>query len=174
MRMTTLQELIQRTESLQHRAEDLQRALDQLAGELTRHREALAARLGTSNHLAVVVAPAAEDVEPEPTAAQDADAERRSLPRRRGNPIPVVIRRSVADAEHVPGWVIDRSPEGLCVLADQEVNVGALVSVRPTHHAEGLQWFPARVCNCRLERSAWILGCQFIEELSWDELRLFN
>lgn len=173
--MTTFEELLQRTDSLQHRVEDLQTALDQLAGELTRHREVLASRLRTSNHLAVVVAPADDGAQCEPTAAQDAaDEERRSLPRRRGNPIPVLIRRAAADTEHVPGWVIDRSPEGLCVLADQEVNVGALVSVRPTHHVDGLQWFPARVCNCRLERSAWILGCQFVEELSWDELRLFN
>ncbi len=173
--MNTLHEMVRRTEWLQHRVDDLQQALDHLAAELTRHREELAVRLGARNSPAVVVAPADEDAEPETVSGQDADdAERRSLPRRRGNPVPVLIRRSADDAEHVPGWVIDRSPEGLCVLADQEVSVGALVSVRPTHHAEALQWFPARVCNCRLERSAWILGCQFIEELSWDELRLFN
>lgn len=171
--MNAIHEMVRRIDWLQHRVEDLHQALDHLSAELTRHREELAAHLGARNIPAVVLAPADDDAEPETTTGQD-DAERRSLPRRRGNPVPVVLRRSPDDPEHVPGWVIDRSPEGLCVLADQEVNVGALVSVRPTYHAEALQWFPARVCNCRLERSAWILGCQFIDELSWDELRLFN
>ncbi len=172
--MSTLQELIQRTEWLQHQVEEQQQTLDRLHGELVRHREELSARLDEPSHLPAVIS--AADAEPEPitTADQDAESNRRSLPRRRGNPVPILIRRSATDAEPIAGWVIDRSPEGLCVLADREANVGALLSIRPTHHAEALQWFPIRIRNCRLERSAWILGCQFIQELSWDELRLFN
>lgn len=173
--MDTLQELIQRTEWLQHQVEELRQTVDRLHGDLAGHREALVAQLGAPGGPEALVASDDEEPEPMMTADQEASgSNRRSLPRRRGNPIPVLIRRSATDPENMPGWVIDRSPEGLCLLADQQVSVGALLSVRPTYHAEGLQWFPVRVQNCRLERSAWILGCRFVEELSWDELRLFN
>jgi hypothetical protein len=174
-RVNTLQDLIQRTEWLQHQVHEQQQTLDRLSSELTRHREALYAHLGEPQHPAAITCCNADEPEPITSTDQDAsDADRRSLPRRRGNPIPVVIRRSATDPDHFSGWVIDRSPEGLCILAEKEVNVGGVLSIRPTHHAEAPRWFSVRVRNCRLERSAWILGCQFVQELSWDELRLFN
>jgi hypothetical protein len=99
------------------------------------------------------------------------DQERRALPRRRGHPVAVLIARSDVPGSPSHGWVVDRSPEGLCVVSEEAIPASSWIRVRSTDHPRGSEWFEVEVRNCRPERNVWILGCQFRSVLSWSELR---
>jgi hypothetical protein len=101
--------------------------------------------------------------------------ERRTLPRRRGHPVAVDIASSQEGASSpLPGWAIDRSPDGLCIVTEHFLPVGTLARVRPAASAVDAAWFDVEVRNCRAERNRWVLGCQFLQALSWVDLRLFS
>ena len=181
--MHELESLIQQTEGLRDQVETMQQMLQQLAGQVRAHQDTLRVKL-------IQVTPEEEDdIHQAPTLllselrAPDpetgpggtaGDQNRRHIPRRKGHPVPVLISQPQTRAEPVQGWVIDRSPEGLCVVADEEVSVGAVLNIRPVHHFAQLNWYPVEVRNCRPERAIWILGCQFTQKLSWNDLRLFS
>src|SRR6202023_995109 len=79
----------------------------------------------------------------EPELGQD--EERRALPRRRGNPVGVLICPSDVPGSPFHGWVVDRSPEGLCIVAEEAVPIAVWLRVRPTDHPAGTDWFEGEV-----------------------------
>lgn len=177
--MDDLHELFQRTERLQHQVEGLQEALDRLRAELVAHRETLAARLDLrdANSQPPPACPLSDLTDPlseSPITPAGAASGRRALPRRRGNPIPVLIGDPRQPSTAVRGWVLDRSPDGLSLLTDEAVPVGTRLQVRPVHDLPVLKWFTVEVRHCHPERNVWILGCHFDRALSWDDLRLFS
>ena len=100
---------------------------------------------------------------------QGGGSERRVAPRRRGNPIAVLVSDAEAAVEPVRGWVMDRSAGGLGLELEEEgeVDVGTILSVRP---AEGsyVPWVKVEVRSCRRIKSAWRLGCQYLRPPSAD------
>src|SRR5262249_48872475 len=169
-----LQQLIERTEWLYDQVETLQQTIQEIQAQIQTQREVLAALAcqggEPSSSPAAWVTPefAGEDA----TAATSGGPSRRSIPRRRGNPVPVLITSSQSPWETRKGWVIDRSPEGLCVVADDPETAGARLNLQPVQTLGNLHWFPVEVRNCRPERGIWILGCRFSQKLSWSDLRL--
>lgn len=109
----------------------------------------------------------------ESAAAPAGASDRRGMPRRRGNPASVLISRADT-GDSFQGVVADRSPDGLCLIVDQEVESGALLRVRPLHAPSDTTWFPVEVRSCRPELKIWIVGCRFTQRLTWSNLRLFG
>jgi hypothetical protein len=180
--MDEIEDLIQRTEGLRDQVQTMQEMLQQLAGQLQAHLAALQSQHaairteveGGIHEAPTVLLTDLRAHDPESGPATNGDPNRRTVPRRKGQPVPVLISYPHEKAEPVQGWVIDRSPDGLCLVADEALTVGALVNVRPTHNFANLTWYPVEVRNCRPERDIWILGCQFVRKLSWNDLRLFS
>jgi hypothetical protein len=106
--------------------------------------------------------------------------ERRTTPRRHGNLVAVIVSKAVSpnefdrDASSMNGWVINRSGGGLCLLTDEEVAPGTVLTVTPNLGPTTFEWIRVQVKSCRPERKSWLLGCQFLEKLSWDDLRPFG
>ncbi|MBY0524393.1 MAG: PilZ domain-containing protein [Gemmataceae bacterium] len=184
-------DLIEQTEKRLAETESLQLTLKELQLELTAYRELLTQKLtllrseddGTSEE-AIPQRPAARTPEARPsrataaapvaTAPTDAGEERRTAPRRRGNPVSVQVSDANARTEPFQGWVVDRSSGGLRLLVDQSVSAGTVLSVRPTKAHPSFPWVQVKVRSCRPERSSWNLGCQFVAKLSWAELQVFG
>jgi hypothetical protein len=100
---------------------------------------------------------------------QRSGSERRGAPRRRGNPIAVLVSDAKAEVEPVHGWVTDRSASGLGLELDEEgqVEVGTILSVRPVE-GSSVPWVKVEVRSCRRIQSAWRLGCQYLRPPSAD------
>lgn len=111
--------------------------------------------------------PVEEEAEPE-------SSERRSAPRRAGNPVSVQITNPNVKSEGFQGWVVDRSSSGLRLLVDQAVPLDTVLNVRPAKALPSVAWVPVLVRSCRPERNSFNLGCQFVNKLSWTELQMFG
>jgi serine/threonine protein kinase len=120
--------------------------------------------------------PAAADPKPAPAVPPGTKelSERRSHPRRAGNPIPVLILDSFHPDEPLHGWVMDRSPGGVGLLVEDALEVDTLVQMRPDVPHLQTFWLQVRVVYCQRERLRWRVGCQFVKKLSWEELRVFG
>jgi hypothetical protein len=70
--------------------------------------------------------------------------------------------------------LINRSPNGWCLVGDQPVAVGTVLSVQPAQSQANLRWFPVEVHDCRPEQGMWIVDCQFVQLLSPADLSLFT
>jgi hypothetical protein len=169
--MHDLQALIERTQSLQEQVDALRQSAERLQAELRGQADALAKYLPPAS----ASAPAQAKVTGVAAGAHHADeSERRTTPRRRGNPVAALVAQPGAALPAQHGWVVDRSPDGVSLILHQETAVGTRFRVRPDHPLVGSNWFEVEVRNCRPERNIWILGCQFTRKLSWSELRLFS
>src|SRR5438105_2132799 len=58
--------------------------------------------------------------------------ERRTAPRRQGNPVPVAVAAGNEGAETLRGLVLDRSLGGLRLSLDHDIEEGAVVRLRPS------------------------------------------
>jgi len=110
---------------------------------------------------------------PVPTSPEPS-TERRGSPRRKGNPVSVLVSLDIPGANPVESWIVDRSRGGLCLLLDEPRTVGTVLKVRPSKAGPGARWVQVEVRSCRPERSSFRVGCQFLEELSWSQLQLFG
>jgi serine/threonine protein kinase len=116
-------------------------------------------------------------VDPKPPAGPSREAEyaeRRTYPRRAGNPIPVLILDSYHPDEPLHGWVMDRSQGGVGLLVEDALEVETVVEMRPDLPHLQTFWLQVRVVYCYRERLRWHVGCQFVKKLSWEELRFFG
>lgn len=155
--------LIEQTERLMTQVDSLQQAVRQLQSDLNSHILALGQHLGRISKKG--------PAQPmRPLATQ----ERRSTPRRRGNPISVSIANGTREANPYQGWVVDRSAGGLRLLVDEAVPAGTLLNVRPTKASPSFPWVQVKVKSCYPERKSWNLGCQFVQKVSWEDLQLFG
>jgi hypothetical protein len=118
---------------------------------------------------------------PRPKAASAAQtaggngSERRTMPRRPGNPVEVRVADTYDPAEPLTAWVVDRSPEGMCLVSSSPVTAGTVVRVSPASQlgSAGAS-VDLEVRHCRREESIWILGCRSTAPLTWSQLRLFS
>jgi hypothetical protein len=117
--------------------------------------------------------PRAEPLEPV-EFDEEPPAERRSAPRRAGNPLSVQITNAKVKGETLEGWIVDRSSGGIRLLVDQAMEPGTLLNVRPTKAHPSLGWVEVKVRSCSPERNSFKIGCQFINKLTWAELQMFG
>jgi hypothetical protein len=101
-------------------------------------------------------------------------SEQRQGVRRKGNPIEVLISDAEAEEAPVRGWVLDRSVNGLCLLVDEEIAVGTVLSVKPRQSPPGMPWIRAEVRNCKKDNTGYQAGCQFVSTPPWGILLLFG
>jgi hypothetical protein len=113
--------------------------------------------------------------EPDPFV-QGGSNERRTAPRRRGNPVSVLVSDAEVVVEPVRGWVLDRSGTGLGLelLEEGEVAIGTILSIRPTEASEHVPWVRIEVRNRQKVGTTWRLGCQFVKPPAWDVLMRFG
>jgi hypothetical protein len=100
--------------------------------------------------------------------------ERRATPRRQGNVVSVTLTGPQGRDHSLSGWVMNRSGGGLCLLVDEEVSPGTVLTVTPHLGLSVFEWIQVEVKSCRPERKSWLLGCQFLHKHSWDDLRPFG
>jgi hypothetical protein len=100
--------------------------------------------------------------------------DRRTSRRRVGNPISIYIADEMAVAEPIPGWVMDRSSTGLGLWVDEEEPVGTLLRVRPVKTKDPDWWTQVVVRHCRAESGRYVVGCQFVDRVPWNQLKLFG
>jgi hypothetical protein len=93
---------------------------------------------------------------------------------RRGNPVSVSVIPAGEDTEPSPGWVVARSAAELHVLTDEAVEVGSILTVRPTKAAIPFPGVPVKVIRCHQERNQWVIECQTLQKLSGAFLQLFG
>ncbi|MBY0527510.1 MAG: PilZ domain-containing protein [Gemmataceae bacterium] len=155
--------LIEQTERLLSRVDALQQDMRQLQADLNSHILALGQHLNRASKR-----PGPSPIKP--LSSQ----ERRSTPRRKGNPVSVAIADAADESETIQGWVLDRSAGGLRLLVDEAVPAGTLLSVRPSKAPPSFPWVQVKVKSCYPERKSWNLGCQFVQKMSWEDLQLFG
>jgi hypothetical protein len=103
--------------------------------------------------------------------------EKRTSPRRRGNPVKVLLTDADATWEPKEVWVLDRSMGGLCLRVETGAApaVGTVLSVRAASAPKGVPWTQVEVKSCRQEgNGSWELGCRFLKTPSWSVLLLFG
>jgi hypothetical protein len=161
--MDKIDHLIEQSERLAAKIDGLQQAVRQLQADLNGHMLALGHHLQRAGRK-----PLPALVRPVTTP------ERRSTPRRKGNPVPVAIADSDGEADPIQGWVVDRSAGGLRLLVDDSVPAGTVLNVRPIKAAPSFPWVQVKVKSCYPERKSWNLGCQFVRKMSWEELQQFG
>lgn len=162
--MDKTEQLVAKTERLLAQIETLQATMQQLQGELRQHSEDLALQLTRIRKKPALT----HQIRPLTTA------ERRSAPRRKGNPISVYITNGSPASEAIEGWVMDRSTGGLRLLVDEAMTPGTLLNVRPVKALAHFPWIQVRVKNCFPERKSWSLGCQFLHKMTWEDLQHFG
>jgi hypothetical protein len=88
-------------------------------------------------------------------------SEKRSLARRGGLIVPVVMRRAIGGSP-LEASVVDRSLKGLGILSHRTFARGTLLNVRPRDAYEKNVSVQVEVRNCRQKGNQWLLGCNFL------------
>src|SRR6516162_2209087 len=137
--MNAIPEFIEQTACLRSQVEQLRKMVEALQAGLISFRKNLEPDVENRNLEQHGAEPPELSCPPEPTATKSIQCktkaksgrERRSAPRRRGNPVPILMSLPENASETSHGWVIDRSPEGLSVVAFASLPVGMVMNVRP-------------------------------------------
>ncbi len=139
----------------------------------------------TSAGLAIVVgrmllsrrsppSPAKPESKPPDPFMHGSATEKRSSPRRGGNPVEVLISDADRKAEPITGWVINRSMGGLCMALSDPLAVETILSVRPRSASGITPWVQVEVRSCRQISSGWEVGCRFLRTPQWSVLLMFG
>jgi hypothetical protein len=99
--------------------------------------------------------------------------ERRASLRRKGNTVQVLLSHGEKEPTF-PGWVIDRSQGGLCLLVEQAIAPDTVLRVRPRNASDPTQWVQIIVRSCRPEGSQFEIGVQFEQTPNWNLLLQFG
>lgn len=100
--------------------------------------------------------------------------DQRTLPRRRGKIIEVLIATPESKHDPIRGLVLDRSMNGLGLETDREIPVGTIISILPAEANEMVPWVDVQVRNCRISGSNWDVGCQFVGSPPFSTMLLFG
>jgi len=167
------------TEKLLAHVEAQQETIKQMQSELSAHSAALCEMLAWLRQKREADEPSPDPAaSPEPGQAPEEEhagsQDRRTMPRRKGNPVSVLVSGAAPNSFSVHGIVVDRSPDGLCLIVEQDIPVGTKLLVRPAQNLIDSDWFPVEVRSSRAELKIWVLGCRFLRRLTWSNLRLFG
>jgi hypothetical protein len=100
--------------------------------------------------------------------------ERRTVYRRRGNCVDLLIAELSDSAEPREGWVVDRSVSGIGVWSDREFASGTVLRIRPEHAPQMAPWVEVEVRSCKEFECGWQLGCSFVKTPPYSVLLLFG
>jgi hypothetical protein len=93
--------------------------------------------------------------------------ERRASRRRWGNPTDVHLFSTLWE-KHVHGLVVNRSTGGIGIFTDKEVPEGTPLQVRAAESPSYVPAVKAEVRHCLKAGKAFVLGCQFLENVPWN------
>jgi len=97
---------------------------------------------------------------PKPAGLSGDSADRRHSARRVETPIAIHVASLPGEEQPAEGWVVNRSPGGLCLSLNTPIPVGTVVSVRLAAQAD-MGWVPLEVKYCSALGSRWKVGCGF-------------
>jgi len=100
-------------------------------------------------------------------------SEKRSMPRRGGLSVRVVLRRAEGGTP-VEASVVDRSLKSLGILIHRPLTRGTLLNVRPRDVHEETACVQVEVRSCRQKGKQWLVGCQFLRTPPANVLMLFG
>lgn len=91
--------------------------------------------------------------------------DRRTAPRRKGNPVDVLLSDAKVEVAPVHGVILDRSVTGLALELEEEgeVEPGTIISVRPKSAMDSTAWVRVIVRRREKTKLGWILGCEFVK-----------
>lgn len=113
--------------------------------------------------LATVAAPKAKD--------------QRNMFRRHGNPVQVFVGTPDAKDDPGVGSVLDRSVGGMRLALYGEVEVGTVLSIRPTHADNIVPWVDLEVRSCKVSKEMpgqFEVGCQYVKSPPYSIQLLFG
>jgi hypothetical protein len=100
--------------------------------------------------------------------------EQRHSPRPWGPPVEVKVSNSPLSGKPWPGWVVNRSLNGVCWSSAEAIPVGTVLSIRATVAPENIPWTRVEVKHCKFKVNRWLIGGQFLETVPIEVLRLFG
>jgi hypothetical protein len=116
-----------------------------------------------------------------PAAAQPVAAQKpkdqRGMHRRQGNPVEVHVAFTTDKTERQIGSVLDRSMGGMRLALFHAVEVGAVLSVRPTHADDIVPWVELEIRSCRPSvemPDQFEVGCQYVKSPPYSIQLLFG
>jgi hypothetical protein len=89
--------------------------------------------------------------------------EKRSMPRRSGNPTEIFYAQPDKKDNPIRAWVLDRSVAGICLWLGESLANGTILSILPINAAPLTPWIDVEVCNCRPHSGAFEVGCKFLK-----------
>jgi PilZ domain-containing protein len=106
-----------------------------------------------------------EDPEGSDPFSSGSSYDRRTAPRRKGNPVDVLLSDAKVEVRPVRGVVLDRSVSGLALELEEEgeVDTGTIISVRPKSALDSTAWVRVIVRRREKTKLGWILGCEFVK-----------
>jgi hypothetical protein len=119
----------------------------------------------------------AHETAPLKIASAEKPKDQRFAFRRNGNPVEVYIATAAEKSEPAIGSVLDRSVGGLRLALYQPVQVGAVLSVRPTHAEEIVPWIELEIRSCRPSPEMpdqFEVGCQYVKSPPYSIQLLFG
>ena len=100
--------------------------------------------------------------------------EQRCAARRKGRNIGVDFASRDENEGNWTGYVLDRSLVGLRLASERKVEIGTIVKVRVSEHAQFMPWLDIEVKRCGQMPSGWELGCQFVHPPTYNLLLAFG
>jgi hypothetical protein len=97
--------------------------------------------------------------------------------RRQGNPVQVYVAAAADKSDPAVGSVLDRSVGGMRLALYQPVEVGAVLSIRPTHADDIVPWIDIEIRSCRPStemHDQYELGCQYVKSPPYSIQLLFG
>jgi hypothetical protein len=108
------------------------------------------------------------------TLEVDSLLERRNYPRRRGGDIKIRVTDYGAKEQPIEGFILDRSPGGLCMWLPRPVPAGTILSVRTSTAPDVVPWVHVEVIYCHRHDGYYVAGCQFTHVVPWSVRVLFG
>jgi hypothetical protein len=159
----------------EHAWEQLLQRLGARQSELAASGATAADDLSPEKLLALLLVQPLSNSDPHPDAAtqeerrfqEQGGVERRSSPRRWGNPTQVYLHAPRL-ARRLRGLVINRSDPGLAIFVNQQVPLGTTLTLRPVEAPESVPSVEITVRNCRKIKRNYIIGCEAPQEIPWN------
>jgi hypothetical protein len=94
----------------------------------------------------------------------------------RRSPVPVLVTDAAAVEAPVPGYVVNRSTDGMVVEMEEEgqVDPGTQLKVRPTGADQMVPWVLVEVNRRQKLKSCWQLDCRYVRTPPYSVRMLFG
>jgi hypothetical protein len=104
----------------------------------------------------------------------DGGRDKRASLRRAGKPVEILISLPGGKGGPAEGLVVDRSRDGLRILAPRAFPAETVLFLRTTQYPDVAEWVPVEVRRCCPAGDRWLLGCRFQSPQPWKVLLLFG